>query len=344
MSPPTRWASPMAPPAAALIDTLTNFTKLLKKDQWQQSAKMADTATESLNCRHTECALADPTRPRRQEQDRRAKHSWLWVAGRPTCGCCVTPAIICTVRFLLLSSTVSPRVGSSFPSEQRGKEGGREPKKKEYIYSNHLGRSKNELEDFVYFYLLAISRIFSYFQWFDKLFLISCFLFVLKLSCLRIYAKYWELSGCELTNFSQLEKLYSKVDGKIYRERVWLRFISNWRLWWASFLELCCCCGGVPGFLLRLGIIEPLFEACRYRQFGLSHHRRRRQLLQQRLLRPRLRRRHSQLQQRKRNRENVNGRALGDSRCCCCFDYYQEVCPDETLTTLPLRYQIMTKY
>ena len=146
MSPPTRWASPMAPPAAALIDTWTNFTKLLKKDQWQQSAKMADTATESLNCRHTECALADPTRPRRQEQDRRAKHSWLRVAGRPSCGCCVTPAIICTVRFLLLSSTVSPRVGSSFPSEQRGKEGGREPKKKEYIYSNHLGRSKNALQ------------------------------------------------------------------------------------------------------------------------------------------------------------------------------------------------------
>ena len=27
---------------------------------------------------------------------------------------------------------------TSFPSEQRGKEGGREPKKKEYIYSNHL--------------------------------------------------------------------------------------------------------------------------------------------------------------------------------------------------------------
>ena len=161
MSPPTRWASPMAPPAAALIDTLTNFTKLLKKDQWQQSAKMADTATESLNCRHTECALADPTRPRRQEQDRRAKHSWLWVAVRPSDGCCVTPASICTVRFLLLCSTVSPRVGSSFPSEQRGKEGGREPKKKEYIYSNHLGRSKNALEDFVYFYLLAISRIFS---------------------------------------------------------------------------------------------------------------------------------------------------------------------------------------
>ena len=153
MSPPTRWASPMAPPAAALIDTLTNFTKLLKKDQWQQSAKMADTATESLNCRHTECALADPTRPRRQEQDRRAKHSWLWVAGRPSCGCCVTPAIICTVRFLLLSSTVSPRVGSSFPSEQRGKEGGREPKKKNTFILITLEDQKMRLKTLFIFML-----------------------------------------------------------------------------------------------------------------------------------------------------------------------------------------------
>ena len=42
-----------------------------------------------------------------------------------------------TVQWYTVLYYCTTRV-TSFPSEQRGKEGGREPKKKEYIYSNHL--------------------------------------------------------------------------------------------------------------------------------------------------------------------------------------------------------------
>lgn len=121
---------------------------------------------------------------------------------RPSDGCCVTPASICTVRFLLLCSTVSPRVGSSFPSEQRGKEGGREPKKKEYIYSNHLARSKNALEDFVYLFFIPVHGILSDFLKFLQTFSVNqlfsvCFEIILFTNLRKI-----PLSSCELTNFS----------------------------------------------------------------------------------------------------------------------------------------------
>ena len=148
---------------------------------------MADTATESLNCRHTECALAYPTRQLRQQWDRQAKHSWPGRAAGLSGGCCVTPASICT-GFL---STVSPRVGSSFPSEQRGKEGGREPKKKNTFILITLADQKMrfKLQSWADCFYTCRAVCLPEFSMNDGLFAspISCFLFVLKYFSVHVY-------------------------------------------------------------------------------------------------------------------------------------------------------------
>ena len=173
----------MAPPAAALIETWTNFTKLLKKNQWQQSAKMADTATESSRVPPHGARVSYSYRRPRQTPSWLCLHSWRLEADGQATGCRFTPAWICTgLQVYFAAFWDSGRVIFSRRNKGERKEEG--SRKKEYIYSNHLADQMPQI-------LLFIFSCFSAFFlriWQKSTWKISAdFLFVLEAFSVFVY-------------------------------------------------------------------------------------------------------------------------------------------------------------